>query len=289
MASVAPPSPYQDRRLRERRRISDAFLLQGADGVRVSWGGIWGGVLCAVGAMLLLTALGVAIGISAADPGETDASTLGAGAAIWSGVSLLLSLFLGGLVSTRIGAIFDRTTGFFEGALVWVVSILLMGFLASTGIAMVAGGAFTLLGGATQVVGQAIQGQPGVDVSGGVDQVAQRLRDPETARQLASATGLSQQEVQSSLATTAQRVESQRDNPGQAAAEAKQGLAQLMERAKSSGALERKAEEVKPKATMTAWITLGALLLSLIAAVLGAAAGRREVRATSAAAAPRRT
>lgn len=288
MASVVQPSPYQDRRLHERRRLSSSLLLQGADGLRVSWGGIWGGVLCAVGAMLLLTALGVAVGISAADPGQTEASTLGTSAALWSGVSLLLSLFLGGLVSTRIGAIFDRTTGFFEGALVWVVGILLMGLLASTGIAMVAGGAFKLLGGATQVIGQAMQGQPGIDVSGGVDQVAQRLRDPETARQLASATGLPQQEVQSSLATTAQRVESQRDNPPQAAAEAQQGLAQLMARAKSSGALERKAGEMKPKATLTAWITLGALLLSLVAAVLGAAAGRREA-GVSAGASLRRT
>jgi hypothetical protein len=118
--------------------------------------------------------------------------------------------------------------------------------------------------------------QGGVDVSGGVEQIAQRLRDPDTARQIASATGMPQQEVQASLEDTARRVEAQRDNPTQAAKEARDGLGQLMERARSSGALERKAEEVKPKVTAAAWITLGALLLSLIAAVLGAAAGRRE-------------
>jgi hypothetical protein len=289
MAIAAQPSPYQDRRLRERRRFAGSLLLQGADGLRVSWGGIWGGVLCAVGAMLLLAALGVAVGISAVDPGQTDGSTLGTGAAIWSGVALLLALFLGGLVSTRIGAISDRTTGFFEGALVWVVSVLLMGYLASSGIGAVAGGAFKLLGGATQAVGQAMQMQTGnIDVSGGVEQIAQRLRDPETARGIASATGMPPQEVQSSLEDTARRVEAQRDNPAQAASEARKGFAGLMERAKSSGALERKAQEVKPKATAAAWITLGALLLSLIASVLGAAAGRREASATLSAE-PRRT
>jgi hypothetical protein len=78
------------------------------------------------------------------------------------------------------------------------------------------------------------------------------------------------------LSETAQRVENNRDNPTQAAAEAKQGMARLMDSAKSSGALQQKAEEVKPQAAKAAWITLGALVLSLLAAVFGAMAGRRR-------------
>jgi hypothetical protein len=115
-----------------------------------------------------------------------------------------------------------------------------------------------------------------VDVSGSVDQMIQRLKDPKTAQQIAAATGMQQTEVQASLSETAQRVENNRDNPAQAAAEAKEGMAQLMERAKSSGALQQKAEEVKPQASKAAWITFGALVLSLLAAVLGAMAGRRK-------------
>jgi hypothetical protein len=90
---------------------------------------------------------------------------------------------------------------------------------------------------------------------------------------------MQQSEVEATLTETAQRVENNRDNPTQAAAEAKQGMARLMENAKSSGALQQKAEEVKPQAAKAAWITLGALVLSLLAAVFGAMAGRRpEVR-----------
>jgi hypothetical protein len=224
MASVIHESPYQDRRATDRRHVSYPAFLR-TDGMKVSWGGIFGGVLVAVGVLMLLTALGLAVGISAAQPGETEASTLGTGAGIWAGLSLLLALFVGGMVSTRVGAISDRATGFFEGALVWVVSILLMVYFASSGVGMLAGGAFKLLGGATQAIGSAMQG-------GG-----------ETA---------------------------------QAAAEAKQGMAQLMEKAKSSGALEQKAEEVKPVATKAAWITFGALVISLLAAVIGAMVGRRR-------------
>jgi hypothetical protein len=277
MASVVHETPYQDRRIQERRRLSRPIAVRAAEGMRVSWGGIFGGVLCAVGLLLLLAALGVAIGISAADPGETRASTIGTGAGIWAGISLLLALFLGGLVATRTGAISDRTTGFFEGALVWVVTVLLMGYLATSGISTVAGGVFNMLGGATKAVGSVMQaGSADVDLSGSVDQMVQRLKDPKTAQQIATAIGMPRFEVEKALSETAQRVEQSRDNPGQAAAQARQRLAQLVDQAKSSGALEQKAEELQPQASRAAWITLGALLLSLLAAVLGAMAGRRR-------------
>ena len=278
MATVVRDTPYHDRRVSERRRIIYPAALR-AEGMRVSWGGIFGGVLVALGFLLLMTALGVAVGISAAQPGETDASALGTGAGIWAGLSLLLALFIGGMVSTRIGAIFDGTTGFFEGVLVWVVSVLLMLYFASSGISMLAGGAFRMVGGAAQALGSVVQttaGGANVDVSGSVEQMIQRLKDPKTAQQIASATGMQQSEVQATLSETAQRVENNRNNPTQAAAEAKQGMAQLMDKAKSSGALQQKAEEVQPQASRAAWITFGALLLSLLAAVLGAMAGRRN-------------
>ena len=156
MATVVRDTPYRDRRVAERRRIAYPAALR-ADGMRVSWGGVFGGVLVALGFLVLMTALGVAVGISAAQPGETDTGALGAGAGIWAGVSLLVALFLGGWVSTRIGAIFDGTTGFFEGALVWVVSVLLMLCLASTGIGMLFGGASKLVGGAAQALSSVLQ------------------------------------------------------------------------------------------------------------------------------------
>jgi hypothetical protein len=282
MATAAHPQYGNDRRrIPERRHRSVASLRHsffGADGLRLSWGGIWGGVLMAVGLLLLLAALGVAVGISAVDPQHSDVSSFGTGAGIWAGVSLLVALFFGGMVSTRAGFITDRATGFFEGALVWVVSVLLMGYLATSGISSIAGGAFKLIGGASQAVGSVMQsagGASSVDMSGSVDEILARLKDPKTAQQIAQVTGMPAQDVQSSLNDTAQRVDQNRNNPTQAAAEAKNGLSQLMEKAKSSGAIQQKAQEVKPAATKAAWITFGALILSLLAAVIGAMAGRR--------------
>jgi len=146
--------PYHERRSSERRRIAPGLYRAGlfsAEGMRVSWGGIFGGVLAAVGLLLLLAALGVAVGVTAVDPQSMQLRRLGISAAIWTGVSLLLSLFLGGLVASRLGATFDRTTSFFEGFLVWVVSLLLVAYLAVGGMAWVAGDAFSLMGGQPEI------------------------------------------------------------------------------------------------------------------------------------------
>jgi hypothetical protein len=107
------------------------------DGLRVSWGGVWGGVLVTMGSLLLLSALGVAVGMTALDPGSADPSRIAKVAGVWGAASLLASLFLGGMVATRIGMVFDRATGMFEGVLVWVVSMMLMAAFAGSGLGMV--------------------------------------------------------------------------------------------------------------------------------------------------------
>ena len=251
----------------------------GTEGMKVSWGGVFAGVLVAIGVSMLLAALGVAIGVSAVDPGETDPGTIGIGAAIWGGLQLLIALFIGGMVATRVGAIIDRTTGFFEGVLVWVVSLILLAYLAGGGIASVASGAFSLLGGATQTFSAVVQGQGGaanIDVSGTVEQTAAELRSPELVNRVASVTGLSVNEVRSTLNETATRVEANRNNPSQAAEEASSAVATLIDRARTSGALAAQAEEIQPEAASTAWLTFVALLLSLAAAVSGAMLGRSK-------------
>jgi hypothetical protein len=146
MASTLDDTRFHDRRIRERRRVAYMALMRNIEGMRVSWGGVFGGVLVAIGLLLLLAALGVAVGISAVDPAVTEPRQLGTRAGIWAAASLLIALFVGGMVATRIGAIFDRSTGFFEGALVWVVSVILTSALAGGGAGLLAGGAFELIG-----------------------------------------------------------------------------------------------------------------------------------------------
>lgn len=275
MASNTMDLPDHERRIEE-RRAAVATAVRNVEGLRVSWGGIFGGVLVATGVVLLLTALGLAIGISAVNPGETDAGNVGAGAGIWAALSLLGALFIGGMAATRMGAIFDRSTGFFEGALVWVVSVLLISSLAASGVSMVASGAFSLVGGAGQAV-SGIVSSGSVDLSeGGVDQIIARLDAPATARNVATVTGIPQSEVQTALSEISQRVQDVRDDPAAAAAEVRRGVADLYAQARADGRIAQVAEDIQPQVSTAAWITFGALVLSLLAAVLGAMAGRRR-------------
>lgn len=48
----------------------------------------------------------------------------GIGAAVWGALSLLVALFMGGMVATRAGVVFDRTVAMVQGALVWVLAIV---------------------------------------------------------------------------------------------------------------------------------------------------------------------
>jgi len=253
------------------------------EGVRVSWGGVWSGFLFGMGVLLLLSTLGLAIGISAADIGprqDLNASGLGTGAAIWSGVSLLIALFIGGMVATRVGMVFDRTAGMIQGALVWVLAILGIIYMAASGISLVTSNAFSLLSGVTGQVGAAVTGATQLNelASGDVNQILARLRDPQTVKTIAAATGMSQQEVQSRLATIQTRVEAAKDNPAQAAAEAKQGLQEFV--AQAAKRAESAAVAAQPYASAATWTTLGAMVLSLIAAIAGAmvGAGRAAAR-----------
>ena len=58
-----------------------------------------------LGVLMLLSTLGLAIGISAADigPGQgSDAKGFGIGAGIWARLSLLIALFLSGMIASRV-------------------------------------------------------------------------------------------------------------------------------------------------------------------------------------------
>src|SRR4051812_4687778 len=100
MATIVHESPRYNRRATDGRPLTAATDVLRTDGIQVSWGGIIGGVLLALGLLVLLTSLGAAVGISAVEPGETDAATLGRGAGIFAAISLLLALLAGGWAST---------------------------------------------------------------------------------------------------------------------------------------------------------------------------------------------
>jgi hypothetical protein len=109
---------------------------------RVRWGPIIAGIFTTLATFLLLSLLGVAIGLTAAtgypNGGAPAAATnaannYGTGAAIWAAISALIAFFLGGYVAARTSAVRGRGTGWTNGALVWAVTLPLLLWLASNG------------------------------------------------------------------------------------------------------------------------------------------------------------
>jgi cytochrome c-type biogenesis protein CcmH/NrfG len=236
------------------------------------------GLFVAIGTLMLLTALGLAIGITAlGDPraatGET-ASGLGIGAGIWAFITLLVSVFLGGMVSTQVTDSPDRAGAVIHAVLVWVLFLVVIIYLIVSGMSLGLTGLFGAAGaltrGATAAVGV------GGDLSQhlGLDdpnRVLQRLDDPRAASALATATGMSTQEAQAALSNLRARVEAVKDDPARITGEVRNFLAEYAERAKQHALAA--AAAAQRGVTIGSWITLGVMVVSLAVAIAGALLG----------------
>jgi hypothetical protein len=117
------------------RHVNLEHPLVSFEGMRISWGGIWAGMLVVLGVMLVLSTLGIAIGFSAAR--GVDPDSISTGAVFWSRASLLVALFLGGMAAARMSMVWDRFTGLAQGALLWVVSMIAVLLLGANGVGLV--------------------------------------------------------------------------------------------------------------------------------------------------------
>jgi hypothetical protein len=256
-------------------------------GPRVRWSGVMSGVILALGIVLVLTALGLAIGISAVgDPRAATAGTatgLGIGAGFWAALTLLVAYFLGGLVSTMVTDRPDRGGALVQGALVWTLASGVLLWLLGQGISLGASGLLGALSGLTRTAASAV----GATVAGGGDlaqqlgltdapRVLDRLEDPQTVTLFASVTGLSPAEARTALGQVRSRVEAVRDNPERVAAEVRSFLAQHKERAQQQAL--KAAAAVQEGATVGSWVTFIVLVLTLAVAILGALAGLPSLR-----------
>jgi hypothetical protein len=105
---------------------------------RVRWGPIISGVLVALATQLILSSLGAAIGLSGlANSGapRTNAGDVGTGIGIWSIISLFISLFVGGWVTSRASGPMNRNTALLNGAIMWATTLALSSWLLASGVA----------------------------------------------------------------------------------------------------------------------------------------------------------
>lgn len=125
---------------------------------RISWSAVFAGVLVAIVTQMLLTLLGLGIGLSTIDPvtERNPTAGLGTGSAIWYIISSLLSLFLGGWVAGRLASAPRLFDGIIHGVLTWCLVTLLTVYFLTTAIGGIIGGAGRLVGSLVSTAGSAV-------------------------------------------------------------------------------------------------------------------------------------
>src|SRR5215469_10559082 len=182
-----------DRRVNERREriaaVADVLesrrgaLAVPSSSVRgISWSSSLAGVTAAIAVQLLLNLLGVGIGAATINPQQSQqpGHGLAVGAAIWFVVSSIVSLFVGGWVAGRLAGIPNRQDGALHGFVTWALGSLVLFYLLSTAVGGLLGGAASVLG---QTASLAARGAQAVT--------------PAATNLISQATGVTAEQVQS--------------------------------------------------------------------------------------------
>jgi hypothetical protein len=272
---------------------------------RISWGAIFAGAVSALGLWLLLYAFGLAVGLTAIDP-NNPASLRSSGifTGVWGLVSPLVALFIGGFVAGRGAGVSRRGEGAMHGLVMWGLSMVIGTFLvisaatavikgvASVGQAAVRAGGAAIGAAAEHGSGLGMEEGLGLDADEALRPVNQRLeavgRPPIRAEQLEAATtdaiqrGVTEGGIDHDvLATAIAR------NTALSRADAEEVANRLeMQVDKAKGQLTQRAQAAETGALRAAYASgnaflgmFGALLLGLVAAVVGAALGVPHLRA----------
>jgi hypothetical protein len=121
---------------------------------RVRWGAIVAGLLAALSTLAVLSVLGLALGLSSYDQGDS-ARAFGIRAGVWGAVSALLSFVLGGWVAARTAAVRGQNNGMLNGAMVWALAVPLLAWMTASGVAAATNAAGRVAGTAAQTAAAA--------------------------------------------------------------------------------------------------------------------------------------
>ena len=282
----------------------ETVSYSGRDRSRISWGAVFAGAVVAVATTLLLSLLGAAMGagsIHAFDTTSSDLATYGTGAGIWEIINLALSLALGGYVAARLCGTHSHLDGELHGMTMWGVAVLLASVLltqAVSGMISIVGqgtgsvasqtvaGAATIAGTVPQEVGpQAMIDRLQQSLSSSGDpttKTREQISAEIAARVGKDLTGnLSQADRNRLVALVAAQ-------SGVTREEATQRVARMESDAKASiSQVEQKARvtaDALARGVATAsQVLFTALVLGLLAALVGAWIGTRHKRALHAA------
>lgn len=266
---------------------------------KLSWGAIFGGTFVALGIWILLYSLGLALGLSSMDPSDPgSARSAGLLTGIWSLITPLIALFLGGLVAARTAGVVDKVGGALHGAVLWGFTTMAGAIVLGMVLSSLLGAAFNvgrsamgaLTGGPGQggLAGQAAQ-QFGLDANDALAPVNQRLQQeglpPVTPEQLQAATkDVLNTAIQQGRLDRELLVSSIAENTALSRQDANEVAGRIETQFNAARTqVGQQALQAADVSGRVFWGIFAALLLGLVSAVLGATLGvskRQRVRAS---------
>jgi ElaB/YqjD/DUF883 family membrane-anchored ribosome-binding protein len=142
---------------------------------RMSWGAVLAGAVVALSVQLLLSLLGLGIGLATVDPAVGDtpsAASFGIATGVFYAIVTLVSLFAGGWVAGRLAGMPVRTDGLLHGVVTWAVAMLLLLYVVTTTVGAVLSGTLGMVSSTLQAAGQGVQAAAGAAAQSDVGEEA---------------------------------------------------------------------------------------------------------------------
>jgi hypothetical protein len=245
-------------------RASDLLAVKS----RVSWGAIAAGAMVALSIYIMLTMLGVALGIEVAVR-HADA-TPGTGAAIYAIVTLLLTMFFGGWATSRLAVGESKLEAILYGLILWGVLFMGMIWLLSVGIRAGFGAMVGASSGAYTISRDAAEAGP---PSAGLADALRRRYDTELGGEQfvedLKKAGVSEEQARKAQAEIKSRMDRLRDDP----TSLKEQVNELADRPEIREAAGQAAEATR----RGTWWTMLGMLVSMVTVIAGSLVGAGEL------------
>lgn len=259
---------------------------------KISWSAILAGVVVALISQLLLSLLGIGIGMAAINPAEENVrfSNLGVGAIIWWIVTILISLFFGGWVAGRWGGSITSTGRVFHGMLVWCVFTLFSFYLTTTAIGRVISGVGGMMGQVFNVAAPQLAQKVDMQDIRQIQQEAMQMNRSGSDSLMAersTTTGGAQQYSNEDLMQAIEEMQKNNTSEnrekvaeilaartGMSQAEARQNVDKWSTKLSPSN-IQEQGQEVAEGITTAAWVAFFALLIGAGVAAWGGGVGGR--------------
>lgn len=296
----SPEAVRTTRNARETVGVTSAEDIRTVVVNQVSWGAVFAGAAIALVMQIILSMIGLGVGLSTLDIAQGDTPTAGSlsiGAGIWWVVSGIIAAALGGYIAGRLSGKASESTTAYHGLISWSVATLAVMYLLSSAASGLMGGAMntasSVLGGAGKAIGGSLQtavqtAAPSLNnVSDPMAAIENKVRSAAGGQDPAALRDASAAAIRAALSGDPAKQAEANEKAADALAkaqnisvdEAKAQVAQYQQQYKE--AVTKAKEQAKQAADATAKRVSQGALLSSIALLLGALAAFFAGRASA--------